>query len=66
MTAQFVAQSPRDVRFFQEAENIVVDHMDIDLTETAVNEVAEIFHTPLNRQLQLGLSIAGRSNPAAV
>lgn len=47
MTAEFVAHSPRDVRFFHAADGIAVDHTDIDLSETAVNEVAEIFHTPL-------------------
>lgn len=47
MTAQFVEHAPRQIRVFQEAEKLPVDNMDIDLTETAVNEVAEIFHTPL-------------------
>jgi len=47
MPATFVPQAPRDLRFFESAESIDVDGVDIDLTEQAVNEVAEIFNTPL-------------------
>lgn len=47
MTAEFVAHAPREVRVFDEAEKIEVDNMDINLSKQAVNEVAEIFHTPL-------------------
>jgi hypothetical protein len=47
MTAEFVAHSPRDLRVFDVAEKIKVDNMDINLSKQAVNEVAEIFHTPL-------------------
>lgn len=47
VTATFVERTPSDIRFFENAQNINVDGTDIDLTETAVNEVAEIFKTPL-------------------
>ncbi len=47
MTAQFVEQAPRDLRFFDTASDMEVDNMDINLDEKAVNEVAEIFKTPL-------------------
>jgi len=47
MPAQFVTENPRDLRFFDTAKQVEVDHVDIDLNENAVNEVAEIFKTPL-------------------
>lgn len=47
MTANFVEHAPSDIRFFERAEAIEVDHTDMDLTRSAVNEVAEIFNTPL-------------------
>ena len=66
MTAEFVAHAPRDLRVFDEAEKIEVDNMDINLSKQAVNEVAEIFHTPLtgsfNWDYQLGASLTGTSD----
>ena len=47
MTATFVESTPSEIRFFEDAQKIDVDHTDVDLDEAAVNEVAEIFETPL-------------------
>ena len=47
MSATFVEHTPNQIRFFEEAKKIDVDHTDVDLDEAAVNEVAEIFKTPL-------------------
>lgn len=46
MPVEYVPYAPRDLKFYDVAEALPVEN-EMDLTSEAVNEVAEIFNTPL-------------------